>query len=148
MINPLNIANAIIAIIGGVAGAMLLYWALNNIVQRLPSKWEQRVKPWVFVGPAILLIGLFLVYPAIRTIIISFANSDTTEWVGPTNYIDLLADPAFQETLINTLALDPHRPGDGGDPGVDRRRAHRPAEPAPWRSSPSRSSSCRWRSRW
>ncbi len=103
MINPLNIANAILAVIGGVAGAMLLYWALNNVVQRLPSKWEQRVKPWVFVGPAVLIIGLFLIYPAVRTFIISFANSDTTEWVGPQNYIDLLASPAFQETLINTL---------------------------------------------
>ncbi len=90
MINPLNIVNAIIAIIGGVGGAMLLYWALNKIVERLPSKWEQRVKPWVFVGPAILLIGLFLVYPAVRTVIISFANSDTTEWVG----LDELHRPA------------------------------------------------------
>lgn len=62
----LKVANAIIAILGGVGGALFLYWALNLAVSRLPVKWEERLKPYVFVGPAVLFVGLFLVYPADR----------------------------------------------------------------------------------
>jgi alpha-glucoside transport system permease protein len=69
----------------------------------LPSKWEERLKPWVFIGPAVAAIGLFLVYPAIRTFILSFANAQSTAWVGFENYSDLLGSEAFRQTLYNTL---------------------------------------------
>jgi alpha-glucoside transport system permease protein len=91
------------AVVGGVGGALLLYYVLNKIVERLPQKWEDRIKPYVFVGPAVLAIGVFLIYPAIRTVILSFANSTSTAWVGFANYTDLLTSSDFQATLINTL---------------------------------------------
>jgi alpha-glucoside transport system permease protein len=91
------------AVVGGVGGALLLYYALNKIAERLPQKWEERVKPYVFVGPAVLAIGVFLIYPAIRTIILSFANSTSTAWVGLSNYTDLLSSSDFRATLFNTL---------------------------------------------
>ena len=69
----------------------------------LPQKWEERVKPWVFIGPAVAAIGFFLVYPAIRTFILSFANAQSTAWVGTENYTDLLSSSDFRQTLYNTL---------------------------------------------
>jgi alpha-glucoside transport system permease protein len=69
----------------------------------LPAKWEERLKPWVFIGPAVAAIGLFLVYPAIRTFILSFANAQSTAWVGFENYTDLLSSSDFRQTLYNTL---------------------------------------------
>jgi alpha-glucoside transport system permease protein len=43
----------------------------------------------IFIGPAILLLAVFMIYPAIRTIILSFEN-------GADNYIQLLTrDPRF-----------------------------------------------------
>jgi alpha-glucoside transport system permease protein len=99
-----KVVSAVLAIIGGVGGALLLYWLLNKFVERLPGKWEEQVKPFVFVGPAVLVIGVFLVYPAIRTLVVSFANEDTTEWVGFRNYADLLGSSDFLfVTLLNTL---------------------------------------------
>jgi alpha-glucoside transport system permease protein len=99
----IRLINALLAIIGGVGAALLLYWALNKLVEVLPSKWEERLKPWVFIGPAVAAIGLFLVYPAIRTFILSFANARSTAWVGFENYSDLLGSEAFRQTLYNTL---------------------------------------------
>jgi alpha-glucoside transport system permease protein len=99
----IRLINALLAIIGGVGAALLLYWALNKLVEVLPSKWEERLKPWVFIGPAVAAIGLFLVYPAIRTFILSFANAQSTAWVGFENYSDLLGSEAFRQTLYNTL---------------------------------------------
>ena len=99
----IKILNAIIAIIGGVAGAMVLYWLLNKIAERLPGKWEDRVKPFLYLLPALAAIGLYLIYPAIQTFVYSFANDRTTAWVGFDNYTKLLASPEFQKTLFNTL---------------------------------------------
>jgi alpha-glucoside transport system permease protein len=99
----LKIANALIAIAGGVAGSLLLYWVMNQVVERLPGKWEERLKPVVFILPAAAVIGLFLIYPAIRTFILSFANAQSTEFVGIVNYTDLLASADFRATLFNTL---------------------------------------------
>lgn len=99
----LKIVNALLAVVAGVGGAMVLYWALNKVVERLPGKTEERVKPWVFIGPAVILVALILVYPAMRTILLSFANSGSTAYVGFANYTKLLANGEFQQVLINTL---------------------------------------------
>ena len=99
----IRLINALLTIVGGVGGALLLFWILNKLVEMLPQKWEERLKPWAFIGPAVAAIALFLIYPAIRTIIISFANSTSTAWVGLENYTDLLGSRDFRITLVNTL---------------------------------------------
>ena len=99
----IRLINALLAIVGGVGAALLLYWVLNKLVELLPTKWEERLKPWVFVGPAVAAIGFFLIYPAVRTFILSFANAQSTAWVGTENYTDLLSSSDFRNTLFNTL---------------------------------------------
>jgi alpha-glucoside transport system permease protein len=98
-----RLINALLAIIGGVGAALLLYYVLNKVVEMLPQKWEERLKPWVFAGVALVAIGLFLIYPAVRTVILSFANATSTAWVGLENYTDLLTSRDFQITLGNTV---------------------------------------------
>jgi alpha-glucoside transport system permease protein len=99
----IRVINALLAIVGGVGGALLLYFILNKLVEALPQQWEERLKPYVFIGPAVLMIGLFLIYPAVRTIILSFANNTSTAWVGLENYTDLLGSSDFRITLVNSL---------------------------------------------
>jgi alpha-glucoside transport system permease protein len=99
----IKIANALLAIIGGIGGAMLLYWLLNKLAESLPGRWEDRIKPWMFAGPAILAIGAYLIYPAIVTLQYSFANEDSTVYVGFNNYTSLLTDPSFLQVLFNNL---------------------------------------------
>ncbi len=100
----LKVINALLAVVSGVLGSLLLFYVMNKVVERLPKKWEERVKPYVFVGPAVVLVGFFLIYPAIRTIVFSFANSDSTAFIGLKNYTDLLGTSDFVTgTLFNTL---------------------------------------------
>ena len=100
----LKVINALLAIVSGVLGSLLLYYVLNKVVERLPKKWEERLKPYVFVGPAVVLVGFFLIYPAVRTIIFSFANSDSTKFIGLKNFTDLLGSSDFVSgALLNTL---------------------------------------------
>jgi len=98
-----RVINALLAIVVGVGAALLLYYVLNMLVERLPDKWEERLKPYAFIGPAVVMIGIFLVYPAVRTFILSFANAQSTAWVGLENYTDLLGSSDFRLTLVNTL---------------------------------------------
>ncbi|RVX43308.1 alpha-glucoside transport system permease protein [Nonomuraea polychroma] len=95
--------NAVLAVIAGVGGALALFWLLNRLVGLLPGKWEDRLKPYVYIGPAFLAISLYLIYPAIQTINFSFANADSTAYVGLDNYTSLLGSAGFRSTLVNTL---------------------------------------------
>ena len=54
----IKILNALIAVVGGVAGAIVLYYLLNKLAELLPGKWEDRVKPYLYLLPAFAAIGL------------------------------------------------------------------------------------------
>ncbi|PWJ54677.1 alpha-glucoside transport system permease protein [Quadrisphaera granulorum] len=99
----ITILNALIAVVGGVVGAVVLYWILNKLTELLPSKPQELIKPYVFILPAFAALGFYLVYPFFQTVIYSFANRNSTEWVGFDNYTALLGSPGFQTTLINTF---------------------------------------------
>lgn len=99
----IKLVNALLAVIAGVGGALILYWFLNKVVERLPNRTEDKVKPFVFIGPAVLLVSLFLLYPAIRTILLSLANAQSTAFVGLANYSKLLGNGEFRGVLFNTL---------------------------------------------
>jgi alpha-glucoside transport system permease protein len=63
----------------------------------------------LFVGPALVLIGFFIVYPAIRTIIDSFYETigigvnAPQKFVGLDNYNNFLTDPAIQTAIKNNI---------------------------------------------
>ncbi len=99
----IKILNALIAVVGGVAGAIVLYYLLNKLAEMLPGRWEDRVKPYLFLLPAFAAIGLTLIYPTIQTFVYSFANAQSTAFVGFDNYTELLASKSFQNTLFNTF---------------------------------------------
>ena len=94
---------ALITVVIGIGAALLLFYALNKIAEVLPDKWEERLKPILYILPAFAAIVIYLIYPAILTVINSFKDRSSTEWVGLQNYDDLLTDPGFQDTIFNTL---------------------------------------------
>ena len=67
----------------------------------LPSVFKrQGVQAFLFIGPAILLLGVLIVYPMVRTSIYSFANLNSrlevTRWIGFDNYTRLFTkDKSF-----------------------------------------------------
>lgn len=99
----LKLANALIAVVAGVGGTVVLFWAMNKAVEALPEKWENRLKPYVFIGPALIVVTLFLVYPAFRTIFISFYDDRSESFVGLDNYALLFTDPSLRMAIINNL---------------------------------------------
>ena len=47
---------AVVAIVVGVGGVWVLYLAFDNLVSLLPERQREGVRPFVFVGPAILIL--------------------------------------------------------------------------------------------
>jgi alpha-glucoside transport system permease protein len=95
--------NTLLTVLAGIGAALVLYWLLNKFAELLPNRWEDRIKPYVYILPAFAAISLYLIYPAVQTVIYSFANSDSTKFVGFKNYSGLLRSHGFQQTLFNTL---------------------------------------------
>lgn len=92
-----------VAIVVGVGGVMFLYWAMNRAVDWLPERFREGVRPYVFVGPALVILSVFLVYPVINTIIISFGDRQGEGWVGLDNYEFVFTDDSMLRSIRNTL---------------------------------------------
>jgi multiple sugar transport system permease protein len=64
------------------------------------------VTPYLFLLPALLLVGIWLLWPFIRTAYLSFTEYDglgQAEFVGLDNYTKLMDDPILSDSFINTL---------------------------------------------
>jgi alpha-glucoside transport system permease protein len=94
---------ALITVILGIGASLILYWVLNKLAEVLPGVWEHRIKPYLYILPAFAAILVFLIYPAILTVINSFKDNFSRKWVGTKNYTTLFHSPDFRHTLINTL---------------------------------------------
>ncbi len=91
-----------IVVIVGVPAVMVSYVALvEQIVARLPYKARASVRPWLWVGPTLLLLFLYLIYPAINTLYLSLFNYDSSEFVGLANYVLVLTSSQTLEAIRN-----------------------------------------------
>lgn len=85
--------------------AIVLFVAIMGIIlfvvdrPRNPARW---FVGFGFVGAALLLLLIGLVYPAVRTIINSVMNRNSTEFVGLDNYVRAFTEPQFLVVLGNT----------------------------------------------
>jgi len=79
----------------GVVAVILL------LTSKLRSRSGERIQFLAFVVPALALIAIGLLYPAIVTIYRSFQNNTATEFVGIDNYHTIFTDPEQLRLLRN-----------------------------------------------
>ncbi|MCB2224263.1 MAG: sugar ABC transporter permease [Actinobacteria bacterium] len=94
----------LVAVAVGVFGIFALYWAMDFAVNRMPERWRESVRPWVFVGPALVILSIFLLYPAVNTIWLSFLDARSESFVGLQNYGFVFTDDGMLRAIRNTLA--------------------------------------------
>jgi multiple sugar transport system permease protein len=78
------------------------------IASRFTSALEQdNIAAWVFLAPALLLLTIFVFYPIVYLLYLSFTSGsftvDGVEWVGVRNYRRLFTDPDFWQVMGNTV---------------------------------------------
>lgn len=77
-----------------------LYWAAS----KLPKKWQESSRAWVFMLPAIFAMVIGLVVPALRTIYVSLLDDNSEKFVGFDNYADILSNKGTRLTVFNSVA--------------------------------------------
>lgn len=75
-LNPLvsKLMIMLVALAVGVGGVWVLFWVANVLVGLLPQRIREWIRPFIFVGPAIILLSVYLVYPAFNTIYTSLTE--------------------------------------------------------------------------
>lgn len=101
-----DLLTALQAVIAGIAITALIYWLLNLLIHRFPEKIKKKVEPYVFIGPVLFLIGVFIVIPTFQSIRLSFMEEEidgSTTWVGLQNFKDLFVEEYFPSMVVNNL---------------------------------------------
>jgi alpha-glucoside transport system permease protein len=71
--------------------------------RRRPTHWLGRLVPWVWIAPALLFIIIFLLYPVVYTLYLSFFNFDSSRFAGLANYGRIFTDSSMLEVIKNNL---------------------------------------------
>jgi alpha-glucoside transport system permease protein len=85
----------VMAILIGVGGVFGLFLGMDRVVNRLPERHREAVRPFAFVGPAVVLLAIFLLYPTINTIVLSFQDTRGESFVGFENYVKVFTDSSL-----------------------------------------------------
>ena len=108
-----QILQTVLAVVVSVGLCLLYFYGTNFVLDRivaLPFASRNRregvralVQPWLFVLPALALLGVYLVYPLFETARLSFMNDTGEQFVGLANYKWVLVDPNFLITIRNNF---------------------------------------------
>ena len=111
-----QLVTALLTIVIGIGAAFLYFFGANWLLDRaLPARGADRgvngrnialaatIRPWLFLGPALLALGLYLVYPVFASVWLSFHGPSGKDFVGLRNYIWLVNDPGFRGALWNNF---------------------------------------------
>ncbi|GIO05841.1 ABC transporter permease [Brevibacillus reuszeri] len=75
------------------------------------ERWKQKLKRWIvilsFLSPALILYGMFMLYPMFNAILLSFfdwnGSALTMNFVGMDNYVNLAGDTVFLASLGHNI---------------------------------------------
>ena len=72
--------------------------------ERASWRWRRRAAPYLFLLPALLLFLVFMAYPILSSLGLSFVGQRTGD-LDLSNYSRLLNDTTFRKALTNTIFL-------------------------------------------
>ncbi len=111
-----QIFSALITVLVGVGGCVLYFWAANRLLDLVfPARnvsgaravdnlrRQGLIRPWLFVGPALILLTIYLIYPVVETLRLSLFDRDGDDFVGLSNYLWALGDREFRNAIVNNF---------------------------------------------
>lgn len=93
----------LVVVVVAVPSALAVYIVgLEYVVRLLPDASQPKVRPWIWVAPALAFVGVFLVYPTLGTARISLFDRHDN-FVGLANYGQVLTDNGVIIAVRNNL---------------------------------------------
>jgi alpha-glucoside transport system permease protein len=72
----------------GVPAALVCYiTVVESLLLFAPDRTRPKIRPWLWIGPAVVLLLFYLVYPVLNTAYLSLFDAKSTQFVGFDNYI-------------------------------------------------------------
>lgn len=71
-------------------------------IRRMPLRQQSLYRPWIWLAPILILVGLVIAYPAIATLILAFRDKTSSTWVGFDNFIWAFGS-SNMAVLVNNL---------------------------------------------
>ena len=96
------IAPNLITLVAGLMAFAAIVILVFILAERTTVKAQEWAKYLVFLVPAVALLIIGLIYPAIRTLILSFMNDTSERFVGLENYVWAFTRPEILQVLTNT----------------------------------------------
>jgi len=93
----------VIGLLVGSSFVFLLFSGMERLIKLAPREKRDSLEARMFAGPSLFMIGLFLFYPAIRTIYLSFKDRYGTSFIGLENYRWSFNDTEMLVTLRNQI---------------------------------------------
>jgi alpha-glucoside transport system permease protein len=107
----------LITIIVGVGGCVGYFYFSNMLLDKVlfPPKGPNAgrninranmIRPWLFLFPAVFLLGLYLAYPVFETLRLSVTQrvaGGGSEFVALDNYAQMMSEPKFWEAMRNNM---------------------------------------------
>ena len=93
----------VIGIIVGSSFVFLLFSGMERLIRMAPREKRDSLEARMFAGPSIFMIGLFLFYPALRTIYLSFKDRYGQSFNGVENYSWAFSDAEMLVTIRNQI---------------------------------------------
>ena len=93
----------VLAILVGSSFIFLLFFGMDRLIKLAPKDSRDALEARMFVGPSLFMITLFLFYPALRTIYISFKDRYSDSFIGFENYKWAFKDPEMLVTIRNQI---------------------------------------------
>jgi alpha-glucoside transport system permease protein len=77
--------------------------SIEWVLRLVPERRRARIRPWLWLLPAALFVIIFLIYPAIGTLIASFQDRRSEAFVGLDNYQYVFRQPEVLGAIKNNI---------------------------------------------
>ncbi|MGH8774797.1 MAG: carbohydrate ABC transporter permease [Jiangellaceae bacterium] len=98
-----TLTTALIVVVGVPTATVLYIIGAERLLMLLPERRRRRFRPWLWLLPAFAFLGVFLIYPTVRTVILSLMDDRSESFVGAENYTSLFGDDGFWQVILNNV---------------------------------------------
>ena len=98
-----RLITALMVVIG--VPAVLIGYILvsEQLLKFAPERSQSRLRPWLWILPALLFLTVFLIYPTLNTLVLSFQDRASRNFVGLANYEYFFTNSGTLESLRNSV---------------------------------------------
>lgn len=98
-----DLISAVITVVVAIGGLVALLGGLYWLTGKLPKKWQEGARSWVFLLPTMVALIVGLLIPTIRTIYLSLLDDNGKSFVGLDNFETIFTTRGTRLTVFNSM---------------------------------------------